>query len=61
MRSLQHHLKNFLRQEDGPTSVEYTVMRSLRITVCVGAVSTLGGNTNRTFVSAAKAIKVSSS
>lgn len=36
-------LLDFLRREDGPTSVEYAVMLALIIVVCIGAVTTVGG------------------
>jgi pilus assembly protein Flp/PilA len=39
----------FLKQEDGPTSVEYGVMLALIIVVCFATVVTLGTNTNNTF------------
>ena len=34
---------HLLRHEDGPTSVEYAVMLALIIVVCIGAVTTVGG------------------
>ena len=37
------------QSEDGPTAVEYAVMLALIITVCLTAISTLGGNANTTF------------
>lgn len=39
----------FLKQEDGPTAVEYAVLLALIILVVYGAVATLGSNTNGTF------------
>jgi len=39
----------FLRNEDGPTAVEYAVMLALIIVVCIGAVRVLGTNANGTF------------
>jgi len=38
-----------LRDEDGPTSVEYAVMLALVIMVCIGAITTLGKNANNTY------------
>ena len=40
---------NFLRNEDGPTAVEYAVMLALIIVVCITAITTLGSNANNTF------------
>jgi pilus assembly protein Flp/PilA len=39
----------FLRDEDGPTAVEYAVMLALIIVVCITAITTLGTNANATF------------
>jgi pilus assembly protein Flp/PilA len=39
----------FLAAEDGPTAVEYAVMLALIIVVCIGAITTLGQNSNATF------------
>ena len=36
----------FLREEDGPTAVEYAVMLALIIVVIIAAVSAIGGETN---------------
>jgi pilus assembly protein Flp/PilA len=49
MRSLRQSLVNFLRNEDGPTAVEYAVMLALIIVVCITAITTLGSNANNTF------------
>jgi pilus assembly protein Flp/PilA len=42
-------LVRFLKQEDGPTAVEYAVMLALIIVVCIAAITTLGQNANNTF------------
>ena len=34
----------FLKQEDGPTAVEYAVMLALIVVVCIAAITTLGSN-----------------
>ena len=49
MRTMCQFVANFLRREDGPTAVEYAVMLALIITVCVSAVTALGGNTRGSF------------
>jgi pilus assembly protein Flp/PilA len=49
MRYLKHFLANFVKHEEGPTAVEYAVMLALIIVVCIGAITTLGGNANKTF------------
>jgi len=49
MRTLQTALVSFLKDESGPTAVEYAVMLALIIVVCITAVTTLGTNANNTF------------
>ena len=39
----------FVKNEDGPTAVEYAVMVALIIVVCITAITTLGSNANNTF------------
>ena len=56
MRQFTQHLVNFLKNEDGPTAVEYAVMLALIIVVCVTAVTNLGSNANNTFLNVAAQI-----
>ena len=49
MRQLGQHLVKFLKDESGPTAVEYAVMLALIIVVCIAAVITLGQNASGTF------------
>jgi pilus assembly protein Flp/PilA len=42
-------LEAFLRDESGPTAVEYAVMLALIIVVCISAIGTLGSNASATF------------
>ena len=46
---LAAHVVNFLKNEDGPTAVEYAVMLALIIVVCIAAITALGSNANNTF------------
>ena len=39
----------FLKEEDGPTAVEYAVMLALIVVVCIGSVKLIGTNANTTF------------
>lgn len=39
----------FLKNEDGPTAVEYAVMLALIIVVCIAAITSLGKKANNTF------------
>jgi len=48
-RTITNRLAAFLKDEDGPTAVEYAVMLALIIVVCIGAVRVLGTNASQTF------------
>ncbi len=61
MRSLCKGFAQFLKQEDGPTAVEYAVMLALIIVVCIAAVTTVGSNANNTFSFTSGKIKAASS
>ena len=61
VKSLAFSLFQFLKNEDGPTAVEYAVMLSLIIVVCVASITTLGSNANNTFSNVALNTAVSSS
>ena len=39
MRTLPSTLLHFLKNEDGPTAVEYAVMLALIIVVCIAAIT----------------------
>jgi pilus assembly protein Flp/PilA len=60
MRQLGQFAVKFLKNEDGPTAVEYAVMLALIIVVCIGAVTTLGSNASKTFTSVGNAISSAS-
>jgi len=60
MRKLGQFAVEFLKREDGPTAVEYAVMLALIIVVCIGAITTLGTNANKTFTSVGNAVNVTS-
>jgi pilus assembly protein Flp/PilA len=49
LSALRRQVVNFLKNEDGPTAVEYAVMLALIIVVCITAITTLGSNANNTF------------
>ncbi len=50
------HLKRFLRDESGPTAVEYGVMLALIVVVCIGSVNLMADATADSFDSSANAI-----
>ncbi|MGA2031181.1 MAG: Flp family type IVb pilin [Thermoguttaceae bacterium] len=49
-------LRRFFLAEDGPTAVEYAVMLSMIVMVCLAAIITVGQNTNVYFQRAASSI-----
>lgn len=49
MREITRKLVEFVKNEDGPTAVEYAVMLALIIVVVISAVTTIGSNANGTF------------
>ena len=59
MRNLTKSVVSFLKQEDGPTAVEYAVMLALIVVVCIAAITSIGGASNETFSQVGSAIKPS--
>jgi len=49
MKSLFWTIRLFLSDEDGPTAVEYAVMLSLIVSVCLAAITTIGSNAASVF------------
>jgi pilus assembly protein Flp/PilA len=56
IRNVARNFVKFLKQEDGPTAVEYAVMLALIIVVCIAAITTLGSNANNTFSNIAETL-----
>ncbi len=56
MGSIATKLRNFIVSEDGPTAVEYAVMLSLIIVVCLTAITTIGSNASSVFSKVANSI-----
>ena len=56
MRLVCQSVVSFLRNEDGPTAVEYAVMLALIIVVCIGTITALGNNANATFTTVKNAL-----
>ncbi|MDP1559843.1 MAG: hypothetical protein Q8M16_00415 [Pirellulaceae bacterium] len=42
MSMIQKHLIRFLRDESGPTAIEYAIMASLIVVVCATAIASIG-------------------
>jgi pilus assembly protein Flp/PilA len=60
-QNMMKSVVSFVKDESGPTAVEYAVMLALIIVVCITAITTLGTNANSTFSSVGSTIKGSSS
>ncbi|HEV3445039.1 MAG TPA: Flp family type IVb pilin [Gemmataceae bacterium] len=52
---LAGRIKHFLKSQEGPTAVEYAVLLALIIVACLGAITVIGSNSNKTFTTAGKA------
>jgi pilus assembly protein Flp/PilA len=60
MKKFAAKIKRFLKSEDGPTAVEYAVMLSLIIVVCITAVTSIGQKASTTFTNVANTLGTSS-
>jgi pilus assembly protein Flp/PilA len=56
MKSLLKRSREFLVREDGPTAVEYAVMLSLIVVVCLNAITTIGTKASSVFSKVANSI-----
>jgi pilus assembly protein Flp/PilA len=59
MKRLISSVVHFLRCEDGPTAVEYAVMLSLIITVCLTAIAVLGHKASGAFTTVGQTLGAS--
>ena len=49
LNNLLRPVVRFLKDESGPTAVEYAVMLALIVVVCIASITALGSNVNKTF------------
>jgi pilus assembly protein Flp/PilA len=56
LTSIIQRLRRLVRDESGPTAVEYAVMLAMIIIVCIGSVRLLGTTSSSVFRSAERAI-----
>jgi pilus assembly protein Flp/PilA len=59
MRRFLQNVVEFVKREDGPTAVEYAVMLSLIIVVCLAAIAVLGQKASGTFTTIGQTIGAS--
>ena len=60
MHALRQFVIDFIREEDGPTAVEYAVMLALIIVVCLAAITIIGQKANQTFLTVGSSLTTSS-
>ena len=56
MKSFRQAVVDFLKNEDGPTAVEYAVMLALIIVLCIVVIRQVGTSASKTFSVADSAI-----
>ncbi len=56
MRKFAEAVKRFVKDESGPTAVEYAVMLALIIVICIAAIGALGTGASTTFVNVNNAL-----
>jgi len=56
MKTFVEALKRFIKNEDGPTAVEYAVMLALIIVLCIVVIRQVGTSASATFSIADSAI-----
>ena len=49
MNYLKSVVSNFIKQEDGPTAVEYAIMLALIVLVCIAAIVSVGQSAQGVF------------
>ena len=54
---MKKHLLNFLRSEDGPTSVEYAVMLAMLLGIFIGSIGLIGTETQESVEDSAERIE----
>lgn len=57
---MKKFLLSLLKDEDGPTAVEYAVMLALIVVVCIAAIQFIGNSSNNTFSNVGSAVNASS-
>ena len=60
MNKIISKVVRFLQAEDGPTAVEYAVMLSLIVVVCLAAIQSIGTNATSTFTKVSAKLGTSS-
>lgn len=61
MKNYFESIVRFMKEEDGPTAVEYAVMLALIVVVCLAAVGSIGTSSQAKFQEVATAIQTNGS
>ena len=59
MKKCLNAVKRFIKNEDGPTAVEYAVMLALIIVLCIVVIRQVGNSSSKTFSVADSALAAS--
>jgi len=54
--AMMKKVASFLKSDDGPTALEYAIMLSLIVVVCLVAIRSIGTNTNTSFTKIANSV-----
>jgi len=57
MQSFRNRVLCLLRDESGPTAVEYAIMLAFIVMVCVAAISQVGANLNQRYNEVATVVR----
>jgi pilus assembly protein Flp/PilA len=57
MRRLAQNIVSFLKNDEGPTAVEYAVMLALILVVCLSGIAVFGSTTNNSLTTSGQRIK----
>jgi pilus assembly protein Flp/PilA len=49
VKKFTNHVVRFLKDESGPTAVEYAIMLALIVIVCIATITQVGANANARF------------
>jgi pilus assembly protein Flp/PilA len=57
VKKFTNHVVDFLKDESGPTAVEYAIMLALIVIVCIGTITTVGRNAQQRFQTIANTLR----
>ncbi len=56
MQKIHVHIKRFLKDDAGPTAVEYAILLAMILLVCITGIAAFGTATNESLTHSAKSI-----